>query len=363
MRILQPSLFLSVLKKNILAFLAFFVFGSGAFAQKKNYQVLAVAFYNFENLFDTVDNPRKFDEEFTPNGPYQYTSAIYHQKLHNIASVLAQLGTEMTPDGPALIGTAEIENETVLNDLARQPQIAARGYKNVIFDGPDARGINVALLYNPRYFKVLSAQGLKVDLRGVPGSDSKSGATRDVLWVTGVLAGDTTEVFVNHWPSRRGGEAASAPLRAFAANVAKRVIDSAVARNPHHRIILMGDLNDDPTSPSVAKVLGAVGKQEKVGPGGLYNPFVSFYNNGIGTLGYNDSWNLFDQILLSYGWLKADPTQHWKYYKAEVFNREFLKTKFGQYKGYPLRSFSGTTWLNGYSDHFPTVVYFVREAR
>jgi hypothetical protein len=336
---------------------------SMGFAQKKSYQVTAVAFYNFENLFDTVDNPYKFDEEFTPNGPYQYTSTIYNQKLHNIATVLKQLGTELTPDGPALIGTAEIENATVLNDLARQPEIANRTYQNVIFDGPDARGINVALMYNPRYFKVLQAQGLKVDLRGVPGSDSKSGATRDVLWVTGILAGDTTQVFVNHWPSRRGGEAASAPLRAFAAGVAKRVIDSVMAENSGSRVILMGDLNDDPTSPSVAKVLGAVGKQDKVPEGGLYNPFVSFYNNGIGTLGYNDSWNLFDQIMVSSGWLKADASRNWKYYKAEVFNREFLKTAFGQYKGYPHRSFSGTSWINGYSDHFPTLVYFVREAK
>lgn len=351
------------MKKTLLALLLVSFFQPVSAQRKRQYQVMAVAFYNFENLFDTVDNPRKFDEEFTPNGPYQYTSAIYNQKLHNLATVIEKLGTEMTPDGPALIGTAEIENNTVLDDLAKQPEIAARGYRNVIFDGPDSRGINTALMYNPRYFKVIQAQGLKVDLRDVPGSDSKSGATRDVLWVTGILAGDTTEVFVNHWPSRRGGEGASAPLRAKAASVARKVIDSVMEDNPSSRVILMGDLNDDPTSPSVAKVLGAVGKMENVEPGGLYNPFNSFYNNGIGTLGYNDSWNLFDQIIVSYGWTKADPQTDWKYHKAEVFNREFLKTKFGQYKGYPHRSYSGTTWINGYSDHFPTLVYFVREAR
>ncbi len=332
-------------------------------AQKKNYQVAAVAFYNFENLFDTKDDPKKFDEDFTPTGSYHYTEAIYQQKLHNLATVLKVLGTDVTPDGPALIGTAEIENGTVLDDLAAQPEIRSRGYQHVWFEGPDSRGIDVALLYHPAYFKVLAAEGLNVNLRNAQNAEEKGGATRDVLHVTGVLAGDTTHVFVNHWPSRRGGEAASAPLRAIAARVAKKVIDSLMKVNPSTRVILMGDLNDDPTSPSVATVLGAVGKQDKVKPGGLYNPFVAFYNEGIGTLGYNDSWNLFDQIMLSSGWLKANPATNWKYYKAEVFNREFLKNSFGQYKGYPHRSFDGTNWIDGYSDHFPTLVYLVREAQ
>jgi hypothetical protein len=346
-----------------LPLLAALLVSLNASAQKKNYQVTAVAFYNFENLFDTKDDPKKFDEDFTPNGPYHYTEEIYHKKLHNLATVIKQLGTEVTPDGPALIGTAEIENDVVLNDLAAQPEIRDRNYKNVWFEGPDSRGIDVALLYNPKYFQVIAAEALKVDLREVPGSDSKSGATRDVLHVTGVLAGDTTHVFVNHWPSRRGGEAASAPLRAKAASVAKKVIDSVMALNANSRVILMGDLNDDPTSPSVAKVLGAVGKQDKVKPGGMYNPFVTYFENGIGTLGYNDSWNLFDQIMVSYGWLKADASRNWKFYKAEVYNREYLKNSFGQYKGYPHRSFDGNNWIDGYSDHFPSLVYLVREAR
>lgn len=330
---------------------------SPAFGQKKNYQVTAVAFYNFENLFDTEDDPKKNDDEFLPNGPYHYTEEIYRQKIHNLATVLQQLGTEMTPDGPALIGTAEIENGKVLEDLAAQPEIRKRGYKHVWFDGPDYRSIDVALLYNPSYFKVLHAEALRVDLNG---DNVKGGSTRDVLHVTGILSGDTTHVFVNHWPSRRGGEAATAPLRAIAAGVSKKVIDSLVKRNPQTKIILMGDLNDDPTDASITQVLKAKGNREEVRPGGLYNPWVSFYKNGIGTLGYNDSWDLFDQIMVSSGWLKADENKAWKYYKAEVFNREFLKNKFGQYKGYPHRSFDGTNWINGYSDHFPTIIYFIK---
>ncbi len=345
--------------RRFLLFLCAFALLSphAAHAQKGQYQVAAVAFYNFENLFDTLDDPKKFDEEFTPKGDYHYGTAIYNAKLHNLASVIRQLGTEVTPDGPAIIGTAEIENGTVLRDLAAQPEIRGRGYRYVWFDGPDTRGIDVAMMYNPRYFTVLHAEALYTDISS---SGEKGGKTRDVLHVTGILVGDTTHVFVNHWPSRRGGEAASAPLRAIAAGVSRRVIDSLMAVNPATKVLVMGDLNDDPVSPSVAKVLGAKGELKKVQPGDLYNPWAAYFNKGIGTLGYNDSWNLFDQIMLSSGWLPGANSRGWRYYKSEIFSRDFLKEKFGQYKGYPHRSFDGTKWINGYSDHFPVIVYLVK---
>lgn len=328
-----------------------------AFAQKKKFQVSAVAFYNFENFFDYIDDPtNKGDDEFLPDGPYHYTKEIYEQKVHNLATVLKVLGTEVTPDGPAIIGTAEIENDKVLQDLVDQPELKERHYKFVHFESPDFRGIDVAMLYNPKYFQVLTARALKTDISQY---GEKGGRTRDVLYVKGLLAGDTVNVFVNHWPSRRGGEAASAPLRAIAAAVSKRIIDSLMAVNPKTRVIDMGDLNDDPTSPSVVDVLNAKGDKKDVGLTGIYNPFVSFYKKGIGSLGYQDSWNLFDQIMLSGAFLQDDDSQ-WRFYKAEVFNKEFLKNQFGQYKGYPHRSFDGNNWINGYSDHFPTLVYLVR---
>ena len=345
------------MRKTILALAALIACGATpSFAQKKQYQVTAIAFYNLENFYDTEDDPKTRDEDFTPNGPYHYTEAIYHQKLHNLATVLSKLATEVTPDGPAIIGHAEVENAKVLQDLTEQPEIADRHYRFVQFNSPDARGIDVALMYNPKYFTVLKAEALFTDISK---SGEKGGKTRDVLYVTGLLNGDTTHVFVNHWPSRRGGEAASAPLRAIAAGVSKKVIDSLMQVNPASKVVVMGDLNDDPTDASVTKVLGAKGNKDKVGLSELFNPFTAFFNQGIGTLGYNDSWNLFDQIMISGGYLRNNDPQ-WRYYKAEVFNRDFLKEKFGQYKGYPHRSFSGETWINGYSDHFPTIVYLVK---
>lgn len=321
-----------------------------------SYQITAIAFYNFENFFDTLKAVGKFDEDFTPNGAYHYTREIYQAKVHNLATVLRQLGTDVTPDGPALIGTAEIENDRVLADLVAAPEIADRHYRFVHFESPDSRGIDVALLYNPKYFQVLHASALFTDIRRF---GEKGGRTRDVLHVIGVLAGDTTHVFVNHWPSRRGGQSVSAPLRAIAANVSRRVIDSLMVINANTKVIVMGDLNDDPTDNSIAKVLGAKGDIKKVEPGELYNPWVNYIKKGIGTLGYADSWNLFDQIILSSGWLRPEG-KHWQFYKSEIFSRDFLKTKFGQYKGYPHRSFDGPNWINGYSDHFPVLVYLVR---
>jgi hypothetical protein len=327
------------------------------FAQKQTSEVIAISFYNFENLFDTTDDTKnQGDDDFLPNGVYHYSEDIYRQKLHNLATVIKQLGTELTSDGPALIGTAEIENVQVLKDLAAQPEISGRRYQFVHFDSRDWRGIDVALLYNPKYFKVLTARALNVDISR---SGEKGGRTRDVLYVTGILAGDTVSIFVNHWPSRRGGEAASAPLRAKAAGVSKRVIDSLRQSNPASKIILMGDLNDDPVSASVTQVLQARCDKGEVEVKDLYNPFCSFFRRGEGTLAYNDSWNLFDQIIVSGSFLLKNGRK-WRYYKAEVFNRDFLKNKFGRYRGYPHRSFDGNNWINGYSDHFPTLIYLVK---
>lgn len=347
-----------MIKRNWLIAAFFSLCAFPSFAQKKSYHVTAVAFYNFENFFDADDDPKNpGDDEFLPSGPYHYTDEIFKQKAHNLATVLQQLGKEVTPDGPALIGTAEIENDHVLQVLVAQPEIKDRNYQFVHFESPDFRGIDVALLYNPKYFQVIAARALNVDISA---SGEKGGRTRDILYVTGVLAGDTVHVLVNHWPSRRGGEAASAPLRAIAASVGKKMIDSIMAVNPASRVILMGDLNDDPVSPSVAKVLGAKGDKDKVGQTGMYNPWVNFYKQGIGTLAWDNAWNLFDQIMISGEWLKQ-PDDHWRFYKAEVFNREFLKNKFGAERGTPHRSFDiNNVWANGYSDHFPTILYFLK---
>lgn len=327
-----------------------------AFGQKKNYQIDAVAFYNLENLFDTINDPNKEDEEFTPTEGYHYTSKIYKRKLHNLATVLSQIAVDKVPDGPAIFGVAEIENETVLQDLIKEPELKDRKLRIVHFESPDLRGIDVGMLYNPKFFKVLDAKPINVNI-------SKNGSrefTRDVLYVTGLLNGDTIHVMVNHWPSRLGGESASMWKRKLAASVCKNTADSILKQSPGAKIIIMGDLNDDPISPSVADVIGAQERDKAVKSGHFFNPWIVYYRKGIGTLGYNDSWNLFDQIILSNGFVKPQRGS-WQFYMAEIFNRNFMKTQSGQYAGYPHRSFSNGNWIDGYSDHFPTYIYLIKE--
>jgi hypothetical protein len=330
----------------------------------KNYQVAAIGFYNLENLFDTLDDPYKFDEDFLPNGKYNYTSKIYESKLHNLAKVISGIAADkeskyQIPGGVAILGISEIENINVVKDLINQPALKSRNYRIVHFESPDARGIDVGMIYRPDLFRVLSAQSLYVDIS----ADNSKSKTRDILHTCGILADDTIHVLVGHWPSRSGGEAASMWKRQKAASVCKRIVDSLTNINPDTKILIMGDLNDDPISPSVAKTLGAKGGDVKnIKTSELYNPWLSFYKKGIGTLGYDDRWNLFDQIIISGGWIH-NTNKKWKYNKAEIHSRQFMVSQFGRFKGYPHRSFSNGIWIDGYSDHFPTLLYFIKEIK
>lgn len=328
-----------------------------SFAQKNNYRVSLIGFYNLENLYDTVNNPMVDDEEFLPNSARQYNSHIYLDKLDRLSDVVSQMGTDITPDGLALLGVAEIENDTVLTDLARTPKLAKRKWKFVHYDSPDRRGVDVALFYNPKYFSVLHSEPLFVQL---PGGSKDAFFTRDILYVKGILDGDTIHVFVNHWPSRSGGEERSIPARAAAAGTAKKRIDSLMAINPATKIVLMGDLNDDPVSPSLTKIIGAKGKISDVKENEMFNPWYDMYKKGIGTSPYQDAWGLFDQVLVSGGWLNKDqPGYH--YSKQVLFNREFLVQKTGKYRGYSKRTWDGITYNYGYSDHFPVYVMMLKK--
>lgn len=313
--------------------------------------VIAVGFYNLENYYDTINDPKVNDDEFTPNGANAYTGDVFKKKVENLVDVVSKMGTDKSVYGLALLGVAEIENDDVLKVLCNHPKLAERKWKTVHFQGPDERGVDCGLLYNPALFKVMSAESLTVPV------DSGDRPTRDVLHVTGKLSGEVVHVFVNHWPSRRGGESATREKRKTAARVSKKVIDSLMKKDPNSLVIVMGDLNDDPINASITEVLEAQWKIDKVKPTQIYNPWTSFYKKGIGTMAYQDAWGLFDQILISYGFLKPKESTL-TYLESEIFNRNFMIEKFGQYKNYPKRSYSNGVWNDGYSDHFPTIVYF-----
>jgi hypothetical protein len=318
--------------------------------QERKYKVAVVGFYNLENLFDTLDGPND-DEEFLPGGPRHYTGAVYMDKLDHLSQVIAGVGAELNADGLAVMGCAEVENASVLRDLVAQPRLAPRGYRYVHYDSPDERGIDVGLLYNPAYFAPRYSEPLYVDNRNPDGTPRR---TRDVLYVAGDLLGEPVHFLVAHWPSRRGGQQASAAYRAQAAQVCRHKMDSILGTDPGARIILMGDLNDDPVDASVTEVIGATPDTAAVHGRAMYNPWVAFYRQGRGTLAYRDAWNLFDQILLSPAWLRGGDALQFR--QAFIYRKEWMVQQQGRYRGYPLRTYNFNRYQGGYSDHFPTYV-------
>ena len=321
----------------------------------KSYQAITVGYYNVENLFDTLDTENKEDEEFLPDGPKLYGTKRYTEKLGRLARVISEIGTDLNPDGLALVGVSEIENEAVLKDLAKEKAIADRNYQIIHYESPGDRGIDVALMYNPKYFTPTSHKSHELTLE-----HKEDFKTRDQLVVTGDLLGEEVSVLVNHWPSRRGGEKASAPLRQAAAELNRTIIDSLFEINSNAKLLTMGDFNDDPVDLSMTKKLDATGKAKKAKGETLYNPMYPLYKKGIGSLAYRDNWNLFDQIVISSAWLNDDPGK-WRFYGAKVYNKDYLKQKEGNFKGYPFRTFVGDTYMGGYSDHFPVYLILVRE--
>lgn len=328
-------------------------------AQDKKYKVAIIGFYNLENLYDTINDPLVNDDEFTPDGQKNYTPKVYLDKLDKLSDVLSQIGTDYTADGAAILGVAEVENEQVLKDLAQTSKLKKRNWQTVHYHSPDERGVDVAMFYNPKYFKPTYSESLNVPLKNDDGSLRK---TRDILYVKGLLDGEVVHVFVNHWPSRRGGEEASAPWRALAASVCKAKVDSITGDDLNAKVVVMGDLNDDPVSPSVTHVMAATGDLEKVKAGGFFNPWVDLYKNGLGTLAYNDAWNLFDQILITNSWLDTKQ-QGFHYQKAMVFKRQFMMQQTGRYKGYAKRTYDFNIYIGGYSDHFPTYLLMLKEVK
>lgn len=319
-------------------------------------KIYGVAFYNLENLFDTINNNGSYDLEFSPQGSHQWDGRKYWSKINNLARAINAMADEYTPQGPAIIGVSEIENITVLQDLVKADAIKGRMYGIVHHDGPDRRGVDVGMLYNPRLFKVLDVTNHRLLI-----PDNPRFRTRDQMCVTGILGSDTISVIVNHWPSRLGGQKQSSYLREAAAALSKQIADSLWAIRPGQPVIVMGDLNDDPQDVSCSKVLNARRDESGVGPEGFYNPWWKTLDKGIGTLAYKGSWNLFDQIIISGGLLKQNAKPgHLEYWKCKVNNFDFLYDKEGTRQGAPLRTFSGGVWLDGYSDHFPTEIFLIQ---
>ncbi|MFI5204839.1 MAG: endonuclease/exonuclease/phosphatase family protein, partial [Flavobacteriales bacterium] len=288
-----------------------------------------VAFYNIENLFDTLDTPGKDDKEFLPSSDSKWNSKKYYEKLEHMSDVISQLGSDFSPSGPAVVGLCEVETKAVVEDLAKTGKLKKGKYQVVFHDGPDERGIDVALMYQKDKFSVTASKSLTLNIPGDTGFH-----TRDQLVVTGKLLGEEMHFIVCHWPSRRGGQEASNPHRIAAAKLARKIIDSLYTLNPKAKIVLMGDLNDDPVDESVKTTLGTTKTSAEASKEKLYNAMEEIHASGIGTLTYKGKWNLFDQMIVSPALINTE-NKKLQFAEAYVFNKDFIKEKDGKYKGEP----------------------------
>lgn len=324
----------------ISTFILLFLLVFSSEAQKK--KQFSIAFYNCENLFDTKDDPAINDEEFLPEGKNQWTEERYRLKLKNLAKVIDSLG-----DGPAVLGVCEVENRQVLEDLVRTEPIAKKKYGIVHENSPDQRGIDVAMIYQENLFTPIFHQMIRVSLEEDP-----QFITRDIMLVKGLLNKTPIYFFINHWPSRRGGEEKSILKRVAAAKAARTTIDTILAANPKANIMLMGDFNDEPTDSSMKEVLKASLSQDQVNHQ-LFNTMGPLKMAGEGSHHFNNGRHMLDQIVISQALIDPKSKLHWKSNSSTIYKPVWMQDQNPKYKGSPYRTYAGAKFLGGFSDHFP----------
>ncbi len=351
------------MKKLFTLIIVSFLMISETFTQNKdkNYAIRTIAFYNLENLFDTI-NDTSINDEASPMMELKINrSKVYWDKIDKLASTIAQIGLDKAKTSPAIIGVSEVENLSVLEDLVKSKHLVKKQYRIIHYDSPDKRGIDVALLYQKNYFKPIYHEAFNPNIY----RNNRKVYTRDQLLVSGYLDNELIHLIVNHWPSRSGGEAKSRPLREKAAYQNLKIIEKIREKEENPKILTMGDFNDDPINSSFKEVLKTKRKKKNVRKNDIYNPYEDLHRRGFNTLAYRDNLNLFDMILISSPLLdkgKKDFSTY-KMYKAMIFNKRFLSDKKGKFKGYPLRSFSNGGYTGGYSDHYPVYMYLIKEKK
>ncbi len=310
---------------------------------------LRIAFYNVENLFDLEDDPLTLDEDFTPSGKQEWTQERYRSKLDHIHEVVKAIHY------PALLGLCEVENKKVLDDLCNTEGMPGFKYQSVHFDSPDKRGIDVALIYQKKKFKVKASQIVRIDFPESVVPDEPGYTSRDLLVVHGVLNKKTEAfVIVVHFPSRRGGMPQSEPKRVHVATYLREKIDELSKVNPEAQFIVMGDFNDETTNKSVARTLSAYPLPSQPKKDRLYNCFSKLDAAGEGSYNYRGNWNMLDQIILSGHFFQKENALQFQ--SAHIFKEEFLMYKDEKYGLRPSRTYGGPRYFGGYSDHLPVFV-------
>ncbi|NNJ87915.1 MAG: endonuclease [Eudoraea sp.] len=315
------------------------------YKKKRTTNIFTIAFYNLENLFDTRNDPAKLDDDFTPKGFKKWTPKRYRKKIKKLSRTVSHLGVKESRRSPVLIGLAELENKRVINDLIAAPSLRNKGYQYVHYDSPDERGIDTALLYDAKHFKVITSERIPLMVYNL---DGVRDATRDILYVHGHLNGEEIHLFVNHWPSRRDGDTETAYKRIKAAETIHTFIETIEEKGSDPNFVVMGDFNDGPADKSIKALVS--GKK-------LHNPMEVLITMQRGSANYKQRWSLFDQIIISKTFFNKEVGTH-SFTHANIFDDRFLKEWNGRYKGNPFRTYVGRKYLGGYSDHFPVYVQF-----
>jgi len=318
------------------------LFGS---CSKPTFTTFSFAFYNVENLFDTIDDPVINDSSFLPTSQVAWNSQRYYHKLENLALVISSIDSAHFP---TVFGLCEVENLSVLQDLVKNPMVVKANYEILHKDSPDERGIDVAMLYDPAKYKPIETQYLKLVFPDEP--DNK---TRDILYSKGLVAGkDTIHIFVNHWTSRWGGQEETEPLRKFTGSFIKQVVDSILNLNPNANILIAGDMNDNPTDASIIENLNAKMPVQPYTDETLYNLSAKQFSEGYGTL-YYKSWDMFDQIIVSTPLLTGKSGIKTLSADQKIFRKEWLLFTPKNGEARPNRTASGKNYYGGFSDHLP----------
>ena len=301
-----------------------------------------IAFYNVENLFDTKDDPKKKDEEFTPDSEKKWTQERYEKKLTQIAKVIA--GMEL----PSLVGLCEVENSKVVKDLSKQLVLDAVDYGFVHKESPDVRGIDVALLYDKSVFKVLEQKTIPINF---PESIVKDYVTRDILHVKGNYQGKVLHVFVNHWPSRYGGAKESEPKRVFVAKQLRKAVTAIYEVDANANIAIIGDFNDETDNRSIVQGLGAQRSMKTIRPENLYNCFAELDDMKQGSYNYRGNLNVIDQIIVSSSLADTNALPYVQ--NATIYKPEWISFRHPKYGTTPNRTYGGPRYYGGFSDHYP----------
>ncbi|MFD1314958.1 endonuclease/exonuclease/phosphatase family protein [Namhaeicola litoreus] len=306
----------------------------------------SIAFYNVENLFDAEHTDFTLDEDFTPDGKLEWNKEKYQFKLHRIAETIAGIGLNETNQPPVLIGLAEVENDKVLLDLLSQKELAPFNYDFVHYESPDERGVDVAFLYRKDFFELIYSDvyPLLIYEQG-----QARDYTRDILLICGKLFGEKIYVIINHWPSRSNGKSYTENKRISGAKKVKEIMNQVYEETKDAKVIVMGDFNDSPKNHSIIQL---------VNQNNLINPMLDMQKSGLGSLIHLGKWHLFDQIMFNKNVLNSDQST---FVSAHIFSPDFLIEKNGRGKGGPFRTYNGSRYVGGYSDHYPVYAIFKKK--